>query len=50
MSQITSDELDIELEKKTMSGLVEEILQEAKNLGFYPAFKNAIAIVAGKQD
>lgn len=33
MSQITSDELDIELEKQTMSELVEKIMHEAKSLG-----------------
>ncbi|RLA03520.1 MAG: metalloprotease PmbA [Gammaproteobacteria bacterium] len=33
MSQITSDELDIDLEKSTMSQLIQDILDEAKKLG-----------------
>ena len=33
MTVITSDELDIDLEKSTMSQLIEEILQEAEKLG-----------------
>jgi len=33
MTTITSDELDIDLEKETMSQLIKNILHEAKNLG-----------------